>query len=219
MAKAVIFDLDGTLVDSAPEIQDAVNRIWQARGYPPFDLPTVISFVGKGLPNLIRLAMAARGVDEAEFQSMHDEVLTVYNSADGSLTKPYQGVAETLMSLQSQGIHLGVCTNKPEDAARHVLRILGWDQMFDVVIGGDSLAWRKPDPRPLEAVWDALGRGTVLYVGDSEVDAETAAALGMKFALFTEGYRKKPVDELPHDYVFSDYGAFAKIVDDALPGA
>ncbi|KPA22064.1 Phosphoglycolate phosphatase, chromosomal [Shimia sp. SK013] len=219
MAKAVIFDLDGTLVDSAPEIQDSVNRVWMARGYAPFDLPTVISFVGKGLPNLIRLAMASRGVDDAEYQSLHDEVLAIYNAADGSLTRPYQGVAETLISLQTHGIRLGICTNKPENAARHVLQLLGWDQVFDVVIGGDTLAWRKPDPRPLEAVWNAMGRGSALYVGDSEIDAETAAAAGVKFALFTEGYRKKPVDELPHDYVFSNYDALAAIVDDALRGA
>ncbi len=216
MSKAVIFDLDGTLVDSAPEIQDAVNRVWTDRGYAPFDLPTLISFVGKGLPNLIRLAMAARDVDAAEFQSLHDEVLAIYNAADGTLTKPYDGVVDVLKDLEKQGVRLGLCTNKPEEAARHVLRILGWGKLFEVVIGGDTLATRKPDAAPLLAVCDALDAGPVLYVGDSETDADTAVAAGVKFAFFTEGYRKKTVEEMPHDFRFSSYAALPSIVKKAL---
>lgn len=212
MANVVIFDLDGTLVDSAPEIQDAVNRVWSGRGHEPFDLPTLISFVGNGLPTLIKRAMAARGIEQDAFQSLHDEVLDIYNAADGSLTTPYPGVEDVLKTLSEQGVRLGVCTNKPEGAARHVLRVLGWD-MFDVVVGGDTLPTRKPDPQPLKAVWEALGNGAMLYVGDSEVDAETAVAAGVKFALFTEGYRKNPVENVPHDFLFSDYADFQKIVE------
>ncbi|TCL10004.1 phosphoglycolate phosphatase [Shimia isoporae] len=216
MAKAVIFDLDGTLIDSAPEIQDAVNRVWTSRGFEPFDLPTLISFVGNGLPTLVRLAMEARDIQGEAYRSLHDEVLDIYNAADGSLTKPYEGVSETLEDLSLQGFRLGICTNKPEGAARHVLRLLGWDDVFEVVIGGDTLAWRKPDRRPLDAVCEALGASSVLYVGDSEVDAETAVAANVKFALFTEGYRKSPLSQIPHDYRFSNYDAFSKILMDVF---
>lgn len=216
MAKAVIFDLDGTLVDSAPDIQDAVNRVWTSRGYAPFDLPTLISFVGNGLPTLIRRAMAARDIDGGDYQSLHDDVLYFYNAADGTLTKPYEGVVDVLERLARQGVRLGICTNKPEAAARHVLRNLGWSSLFEVVIGGDTLAERKPHPAPLLAVSEALSAGPVLYVGDSEIDAETAVAAGLKFAFFTEGYRKKTIEEMPYDFRFSDYVDFADILDDAL---
>ena len=202
-------------MDSAPEIQDAVNRVWSGRGYEPFDLPTLISFVGNGLPKLIERAMAARGVEKDAFQSLHDEVLDIYKTADGSLTTPYAGVEGVLKILSDQGVRLGVCTNKPEGAARHVLHVLSWD-MFEMVVGGDTLPSRKPDPAPLNAVWEGLGKGAMLYVGDSETDAETAVAAGVKFALFTEGYRKNPVEKLPHDFLFSSYEIFLKIVDEAF---
>ncbi|SFK51125.1 phosphoglycolate phosphatase [Shimia haliotis] len=216
MKNIIIFDLDGTLVDSAPEILDAVNRVWSGRGYDPFDLPTLISFVGKGLPNLIQLAMKAREVEASEYQDLHDEVLGIYNAADGALTKPYDGVEDMLETLVDQGFLLGICTNKPEEAARQVLRVFGWDSLFESVVGGDTFAARKPDPQPLNAVWQALGAGPMLYVGDSETDAETAVAAKAKFALFTEGYRKKPVQALAHDFVFSDYARFMGIVDEVF---
>ncbi|MCP4818721.1 MAG: HAD-IA family hydrolase, partial [Shimia sp.] len=167
---------------------------------------------------LIKRAMAARGIEQDAFQSLHDEVLDIYNAADGSLTTPYPGVEDVLKTLSEQGVRLGVCTNKPEGAARHVLRVLGWD-MFEVVVGGDRLPVRKPAPQPLNAVWEALGNGAMLYVGDSEIDAETAVAAGVKFALFTEGYRKNPVERVPHDFLFSDYADFLKIVENHLSGA
>ncbi|MGR3714760.1 MAG: phosphoglycolate phosphatase [Shimia sp.] len=216
MTKAVIFDLDGTLVDSAPEIRDAVNCVLAVRGLEALDLATIISFVGNGLPTLIRLVMAARGIAEDDFQIVHDEVLEIYSAADGSLTRPYDGAHEALVWLADQGVRIGLCTNKPEAAARHVLDVFGWSHLFEVVIGGDSLAWRKPDPRPLAAVHGALGRGPVLYVGDSEIDAQTAEAAGMTFALFTEGYRKAEVDQLTFAHKFSSYVDFAEIVTDTL---
>lgn len=216
MTKSVIFDLDGTLVDSAPEIQDAVNRVLVVRGLEPFDLPTVISFVGNGLPTLIRHAMAARDIADEDFQIVHDDVLAIYNAADGSLTKPYKGAPETLEWLAAQGVRIGLCTNKPEQAARHVLDVLGWTHLFEIVIGGDSLAWRKPDPRPLTTVRDAIGQGPVLYVGDSEIDAQTAKAAGVTFALFTEGYRKAEVEDLTFAYKFARYADFAAIVTEVL---
>ena len=104
---------------------------------------------------------------------------------------------EALDALRAAGHLLGICTNKPVVPARNVLDHLGMTDRFGVVLGGDSLAVKKPDPAPLHAALEALGDGPALYVGDSEVDAETAAAAGLPFLLFTEGYRKRPAEELP----------------------
>ena len=121
------------------------------------------------------------------------------------------GVAEAVGALRADGWRLGLCTNKPISPTRAVLTHFGMTDWFDVVIGGDSLAVRKPDPAPLLAGMVRMGASRVVYVGDSEVDAETARAARQPFALFTEGYRKTDVDQMPHDRAFGDYAALPAI--------
>ena len=112
--------------------------------------------------------------------------------------------------MKEAGYRLGVCTNKPHEPAVIILQDLGLEGYFDVVIGGDSTEARKPDPKPLQAAMAALG-GDVLYVGDSEIDAETAERAGVPFALFTEGYRKVGIDEMTHAYAFDDFRQLTEI--------
>jgi phosphoglycolate phosphatase len=113
----------------------------------------------------------------------------------------------TLTALQAAGHPLGVCTNKFHAPTLQVLKALDLMRFFDVVIGGDSLPQRKPDPAPLIAAFDALGAGRRLYIGDSEVDAETAAQAKIPFGLFTRGYRKTPVEQMAKTFAFDDYAA------------
>jgi len=143
--------------------------------------------------------------------------LAQYNAASSALTRTYPGVVAVLSALQQAGHAMAVCTNKPEAPARAVLRDLGLARFFQVVIGGDTLAVTKPDPAPLHACIAALGGGATLYVGDSEVDAATAVAAGVPFALFTEGYRKTPVADLPHDVAFSTFEALPALVAQMRP--
>jgi len=110
------------------------------------------------------------------------------------------------------GHALGVCTNKPAEPARAVLAHLGLLDRFAVVVGGDSLPVTKPDPAPLRAALEALPPGAAVFVGDSEVDAETARAAGVPFLLFTEGYRKSPISALPHAAAFAHWGALPGLV-------
>lgn len=210
MQKVIIFDLDGTLIDSAPDIHAAANKMLDSEGHAPLDLPTVTSFIGKGLPNLVEQVMRTVGIDMARHTALAQTTLDFYNAASTELTRPYPNMVAALERLKSDGCALGVCTNKPEAPARSILSDMDLERFFDIVIGGDSLTVKKPDPAPLLKAFDDLGAGARLYVGDSEVDAETADRAGVPFALFTEGYRKVPIDKLPYSFSFSDF--------DALPG-
>jgi len=210
---ALIFDLDGTLIDSAPDIHAAVNLMLKRKAQSPLSLAEVTSFVGNGLPKLVERVMRASGMDLSDHDEVTDEVLADYDSVNGQLTRPYPGVSEALAAFDAAGCPMAICTNKPESPARHILGKLGLLDFFPVVIGGDSLSVRKPDPRPLFAAIDVLGgqRGNALYVGDSEVDAETAVAADIPFALFTRGYRKTPAEEIPHLYRFDEFSDFHSI--------
>ena len=210
---AVVFDLDGTLIDSAPDIHAAANRMLAGEGLEPLDLATITGFIGNGLPKLVEWVMRARRIDPARHGALTQIVLEFYNAASSDLTKPYPNMVAALDGLQAAGAVMGVCTNKPEAPARQILEEMGLNGYFQAVLGGDSLAVKKPDPEPLRATFRALGAESGIYVGDSEVDAATAAAAGIPFALFTEGYRKTPVEDLPHAHAFDDFAALPGIVD------
>jgi len=207
----IVFDLDGTLIDSAPDLRAAVNLMLKEQGLDPLDMPSIISFIGNGLPNLVRLAMQARNIDMARHEALTENVLDHYQAGDSALTALYPGVREVLEILHRSGRALGLCTNKPIAPTREILEHFDLTHLFSAVLGGDSLATRKPHPDPLLATFKELGRPGI-YVGDSEVDAETAQRAGIPFALFTEGYRKSPVALLPHNWSFSDFSSLTDIV-------
>lgn len=201
----LVFDLDGTLVDSAPDIRAAVNRMLAGLAMDPLDLATIIGFVGNGMPKLVERVMAAKGIDPGRHGDLTRVTLDHYAAAPSALTRPYPGIPQALAALEAAGHRLAICTNKPEAPARAILADLGLARHFPVVVGGDSLPVRKPDPAPALACVEALGGGAAAFVGDSEVDAETAAAAGLPFYLFTRGYRKSPIEALPHRAAFSDF--------------
>lgn len=220
MAKplALIFDLDGTLIDSAPDIHAAANAVFAARGYHGFAFDTVKGFIGNGVGVLVARLLAHQGLPEAGtlHRDMVLDFVRIYEEAV-DLTTLYPNVAEALDQLATAGHPLGICTNKPVGPARAVLRHFGLDGRFATVIGGDSLAVRKPDPAPLHAAIAALGGGPVLFVGDSEVDAETAQAAGVALALFTEGYRTTEVARLNARLVFDNFTALPGLVAHLAP--
>ena len=210
---AIVFDLDGTLIDSAPDIHAAANKVFSAKGLPGFPFDVVRGFIGNGVGVLVSRLLASQGLPEAG--NLHGELvkdfIKLYEEAF-DLTSLYPGVAEALDVLAAQGHQLGICTNKPEVPARAALRHFGLDRHMRVVIGGDSLAERKPHPGPLHAALAALAPQVALFVGDSEVDAETARSAGIALALFTEGYRKAEPEALGAKLIFSDFGALPGLI-------
>lgn len=209
----LVFDLDGTLIDSAGQIHAASNIVFGNRGLPPFSHETVRGYVGNGLGVLVSRLMAHQGLEEtpalhaelaAEFVRMYEEAF--------DLTTLYPGVSTALETLAAADYRLGICTNKPLGPTRAVLRHFGLDPMFQSVIGGDSLPERKPHPAPLLAAIAALGGGDALFVGDSEVDAETARAATVPLLLFSGGYRKTPADSLGARLVFDDYARLPVLI-------
>jgi phosphoglycolate phosphatase len=184
--RAVVFDLDGTLIDSLPDIATAVNHVLAGRGIEALPAARVEGMIGDGAKILLTRAFAARGAvaDEADMAVFMD-YYTVHGTDE---TKPYPGMVEALGALRAAGHELGVCTNKPEVAAREILAGLGLDVYFKVVTGGDSTPYRKPDGRHLAATLAALGARQAVMVGDHQNDIVAAAGCGIPAIFAAWGY-------------------------------
>jgi phosphoglycolate phosphatase len=212
--RAVIFDLDGTLCDSAPDLQASANVLLADLGKAPLPLDAVRGFIGNGVPKLVGRVMRASdiGFSPERHADLTRQFEKIYAANPVAGTVLYPGVRQVLDKLRSEGSALGVCTNKVHHITMQVLRGLDIDGYFGSVIGGDSLPTHKPDPAMMHACIGELGGGDVVYVGDSEVDAATALAARIPFALFSEGYRKSPVEDIPHDALFSDFSELPDIL-------
>jgi phosphoglycolate phosphatase len=212
----IVFDLDGTLIDSAPDIQSVATAILSELGKEGLSLTETRSFVGEGASVFVSRMMAVRGLDKATVShaEIYQDFLAKYALAVDKAVF-YPGVLAALSVLKASGHRLGLCTNKPEVPARAVMRHMGLDAMFHAFIAGGMLDSRKPEPEMLWKTIEQLGVGGTLFVGDSEIDAETARRAGVRFALFSEGYRKKPVSDLPHDWVFDHFDRLQAIVAEA----
>ena len=217
--KAVIFDLDGTLIDTAPDIVAAANRMLHDIGLSVLPFETVKSFIGEGVPSLVERVMKAHDIKGSDRHGdLVQSFLLHYNAAIAQDSRPYPNLVPMLDALKAEGCALGVCTNKLEAPSREILSAFALDAYFDVLVGGDSLAVKKPDPTPLLHAFHAISGSRRLFVGDSEVDSETSVRAGIPFALFTEGYRKSDIDDVPHNFSFSDFAELPGIVRRAFSG-
>ena len=212
---AIVFDRDGTLIDSAPDIRALANTILAREGAQPLTLEEARSFIGNGAAVFVTRMRAARGLPDTAQPRLLADFLAGYDDAI-DLTVPYSGVPAALDALRMSGHRLGICTNKPLRPCRAVLAHLGLTSHFEVVVGGDSTPAHKPDPAPLLAAFDALGPGPRLYVGDSEIDAETAARARVPFVFFSGGYSKLPLSEIVHAASFDSFEELPRLVPELL---
>ena len=213
---SIIFDLDGTLIDSAPDIQTVANAVLAEFGAAPLSLKQTRGFIGNGAAVFVQRMFALRELPHADLAPALQQFLQRYEGAV-SLTKPFPGVRQCLEDLLGQGHSLGICTNKPLKPTHAVLQHLNLAGYFQVIVGGDSLPMRKPDPAPLMAVATELKHAKVVFVGDSEVDAKTAQAAGVPFWLFANRYRKSPIALIPHDIVFAEFAELGGLAATVTP--
>lgn len=194
---AIIFDLDGTLVDSAPDLAETMNVLLERRGRPRLSLEDVRHMVGGGARLLMERGMRATGApaSEREIDDMFGEFLAYYGEHIADHSTVFPGVPEALARLAEAGCAMAVCTNKPEWPARRLLDELALGHHFDVVIGGDSLAVRKPDPEHLLECVRRVGSvpTRTIMVGDSRTDVDAARNAGVPVVAVTFGYTAEPV--------------------------
>jgi phosphoglycolate phosphatase len=205
--KAVVFDLDGTLIDSAPDLHTAANSMLDDLRRPPLTLENVAGFVGNGVPSLVARCLAATGGLTKDFDYAISRFREHYSRAPAHLTRPHVGAETMLQRLSEFGFALGVCTNKPYEFAVTILEELRIMRFIGTVVGGDTLPKLKPDPAPLLLCLDRLGVSpmSTLYVGDSEIDAETAYRAQVPFALYSGGYLRGSADAFEPLYVFDHF--------------
>ena len=215
---AVIFDLDGTLIDSAEAITLIAGRFLAEQNVPPISIDEARGFVGNGGDVFARRMLRARGLtaDGPEGDAHVVRFFELYAAAPGEENPAYPGAEAMLDALA--GLALGMCTNKPYAPTLNVLDALGWRGRFGSVVAGDTLAVKKPDPVPLFHTIRELGvpQERVLFVGDREVDTETALAAGIDYALHTKGYRKTPAEDLPALLRFDDFAVLSDFVLDRV---
>jgi len=208
--KAVLFDLDGTLVDSAPDLHVAANLLMMENGRDPLTLPEVTSMIGDGVPKLVERSFAATGdvPDDDELADQSKRFLEFYEPHAADLSKPFPGGVECLKRLKDAGYILAVCTNKPYGATMEMLRTLGLDEHLSVVIGGDTMPGvKKPDPRHLQAALDKLDVGPreAVMVGDNSNDVNAAKGAGIPVIVCRFGYTNGPAENLDGDLIIGHF--------------
>ncbi|MEL7149698.1 MAG: phosphoglycolate phosphatase [Pseudomonadota bacterium] len=208
---AVLFDLDGTLIDSLPNVRDAANAVLNRYGLPDLPSGTVAGFVGLGEQVFIDRLIAATDLNAVD----RDEIMArfiLHYKEEAKKTLLFPGVKSALASLKKKGFALGLVTNKPRAPLEPTLDAAGLRSLFDVVVAGDDLPKRKPDPAQLLHAVEALDVPGAVYVGDSETDAASAQNANMPFVLFTEGIRLSPIEDLPHVACFDDFADLPELI-------
>jgi 2-phosphoglycolate phosphatase len=185
----VLFDLDGTLLDSAPDFVATIAALRAGRGEPAMPGAQLRPHVSRGARAMLQAAFPA--LDEAGREALVQPFLDVYRGELAKHGGPFEGVEALLSAIESGGSRWGIVTNKPEALARALLPLLGWESRCAVLVGGDTLAVRKPDPLPLLHAARALGVAATdcVYVGDDERDIAAARAAGMPSVVALWGYR------------------------------
>jgi phosphoglycolate phosphatase len=214
-ATILLFDLDGTLVDSVPDLTQALNRVLGERGYEKLTPAEVAPMVGDGVPALVERGFAARGGSIAEAIDALPRYIAIYEAHATDLTRPYPGVPETLAALRLRGYRTAICTNKLQQASETVLGGLGLAPLFDAVAGGDRYKVKKPDKGHLLGLIAELG-GTAeraVMIGDSENDAAAAHAAAVPLIIMRYGYSRVDPETLGADAVLDAFSELPSVLE------
>jgi phosphoglycolate phosphatase len=215
--EAIVWDLDGTLVDSAPDLATALNSVLDKRGFAGLSLKVIRSMIGNGVPKLVERGFNALGIrlDTDQLDEFVTMFVKEYKACATDQTRPYPLVVETLEQIRSMNIPMGVCTNKPEAMSRQILDGLGLSGYFNSVIGGDSTPTRKPDALPLLTCLAELATAprNSMMIGDSIVDVRAARAAKVIVAVVPWGYRHTAIEDLGADFVIRDLAELPNIIE------
>jgi len=216
--RAIIFDLDGTLIDSIPDVMNALNSVLADHGRRPVTREEAVTMVGGGAEPLLERGFAATGdaPPTEDIPSLVEVFAEYYRADPATETTIFDGAVTALESLAGRGLKLGICTNKPHLSALQVLEELGLDGHFGACFGKASVPYHKPDRRHYDEVTRALGVTTEnsLYVGDSETDVQTARNAGVPVILVPFGYSRTPAAELGGDRLISHFSELPEAVDE-----
>ena len=223
----IIFDLDGTLVDTAPDLMNAHNHVMKKFGYETKSTDDIRKLIGKGAKSLIGRSVWGQAkkefgeIDDDEIKKeMVTEFINYYGKNIANESKLISGALDFLKWCKKNNISMGICTNKQERLAVDLLKKINVYNYFEYVAGSDTFDYRKPDPRHLTNVIEIM-QGNLnksLMIGDSETDSATAKTANIPFILLENGYTEKKSNEIPHDHLIKNFTDIEKIVSPYLHG-
>ena len=214
----ILFDLDGTLVDTAPDLIEAHNHVMRKFGHNPKQLSDIKTLAGRGAWVMMQRSFKNEITDEKTKKKMVDEFINFYAKNINNESKPIKGIFEFLEWAKAKNISMGVCTNKKEVLAIDLLKKINMYKYFEYVAGADTFEFNKPDPRHLTNVIEIIGGdlNKTIMVGDSEVDSNSAHNANLPFILVKDGYTEKTEKEIKHDELINDFIGFDKIIEKYL---
>ena len=221
----ILFDLDGTLVDTAPDLMHAHNHVMKKFGYPTKSTEEIRNLVGKGAGAMI--GRSIWGQAKKEFSKVNDEKIKkemvrefvdFYGKNIIKESTLIDGVKEFLKWCKEQNISMAVCTNKQEHLSNNLLKKIGIYNYFEYVAGSDTFDYCKPDPRHLTSVVEILDGDLkkTIMIGDSETDANAAKSAEIPIILLEDGYTEKKIDEIYHNHLIKDFVGIEKIISNYL---
>ena len=221
----VLFDLDGTLIDTAPDLMNAHNHVMQKFGYETKSTDEIRNLVGKGAASMIGRSLwnqarkELKKIDDEKIKSkMVDEFIDYYGKNIAVESKLLPGVLEFLKWCKKNNISMAVCTNKTEHLAVDLLKEINVYDYFEYVAGYNTFDYCKPDPRHLTNVIEII-QGELkksIMIGDSETDSESAKAAGLPFILVEDGYTDKTINEIYHNHLIKDFNGIEQIINKYL---
>ena len=214
----ILFDLDGTIVNTSPDLMAAHNHVMKKFGHAEKKLSEIKSLAGRGAWVMMQRSFKEEIKDEKIKKEMTKEFIDFYAKNIDRDSKPINGVIEFLEWAKNKKISMAVCTNKQERLAIDLLKRLDMSKYFEYIAGADTFEFNKPDPRHLTNVVEIIGGDLkkTIMVGDSEVDANSAHNAKLPFVLVKDGYTEKNENEIKHDELISDFIGFEKIIEKYL---
>ena len=210
----ILFDLDGTIIDTAPDLIVAHDHVMKKFGHKIEQSVDIKKNVGRGAWMMMQKSLKEKNVNQVIRNEMTKEFIDFYSKNIANGSKPIKGLFEFLDWAKSKNISMAICTNKQERLAVQLLKKLNLFEYFEYIAGHDTFAFNKPDPRHLTSVVEIIGGDLkkTIMVGDSEIDEMAAVNAKLPFVLIANGYTEKRTEQIKHDVLIKDFIGFDKII-------